>query len=338
MAATEIQRARGEGAKLAPMVLEALHRIGSRGTPVPESSASDGRDAEGDALLHEALVEAGLGELPERPEDLLFFATGALYDRAQALYGRVRAERLLEELGSVLDLAWELDRLSLDEATRSTSDLPTSGVVRKRSRVQRLAHPSPLADEDESGDPAKDDTLPAPSNCLFPPSGDAATQSAPVALSRVVADTLADLESTAPPRATLPYMPALLVSGLNPTGAAARVLVVEADGALRAGYAEALRARGCGVATAPDRLSAARLVTRLVPNLVIGDLETLAPDFEPLEPALEELFGDSEPAPILLLSDQPRRERNASVARTLEKPVSAVELCDAVAALLPTEE
>jgi CheY-like chemotaxis protein len=113
-----------------------------------------------------------------------------------------------------------------------------------------------------------------------------------------------------------------------------RILVVDQDDAARRDAVAVLERLGYKVACAADRGSAARLLTRLEPAVVVADLETLAPDFEPLGTALEELFLEHAPCPVILLGTSKPREQTewikAAVPKplvfgTIEKLVAAVE-------------
>src|SRR5690606_6243950 len=86
--------------------------------------------------------------------------SGPLYDVAQQRLGKDRAESLLAALSPVLDRAWELDRQQLavggpdgdgppetwELGLEGASALPSSGVVRKRSRVRCSAEAEEVSD------------------------------------------------------------------------------------------------------------------------------------------------------------------------------------------------
>ena len=62
------------------------------------------------AVMTEALEDANLFELPKRVEELTFFVSGPLYERAHHAMGPEFADSLLREFAPILDDAWERDR------------------------------------------------------------------------------------------------------------------------------------------------------------------------------------------------------------------------------------
>jgi len=105
-------------------------------------------------------------------------------------------------------------------------------------------------------------------------------------------------ETPPPPRSsrTVPYLQAVL----TPPRRRRRVMIVDGRDEPRRALAEALEHAGYAVVTAHDRAVARSLFHRLTPTLIIADVETVAPDFEPLGPAFEELLGnasESHPSP-----------------------------------------
>ena len=78
--------------ELANLIVEALASV------IPFEQA--------EALVKAALVRAELQAIPERPEELLFFTSGPLYECAQRALDRAHADALLAALSPVLDRAW----------------------------------------------------------------------------------------------------------------------------------------------------------------------------------------------------------------------------------------
>jgi DNA-binding NtrC family response regulator len=125
-------------------------------------------------------------------------------------------------------------------------------------------------------------------------------------------------------------MPAVLAPGQG----ARRVMVIEGDPEQRSGLAAALRKAGMTVATADDVRVARRLIQRFVPHVVVADLETVAPDFEPLRPVLDDLLAASDDVAVVLLDDQQRGETAECVRRSFEKPTLPERVAEAVAELI----
>ncbi len=224
-------------------------------------------------VLHAALRDAGLAEVPSQLEDLTFFVSGPLYERAQRVLGVAFADAMLVEMSPALDHAWERDRAEAELpelATDSSRQPPSSTAVRSRIRsaIHRLEEDGPpsAVDAVRDTDPVHD-TDPAPSN----------------------------------KRNTVPYLDATLGSGR-----AVRVLVVIAHEGRRRDLALALEGAGYAVVTAAEARVAAVLLSRVRPALVVADVETVAPDFEPVAAAFEAMFGDNEHVPVVLLSDHRR--------------------------------
>lgn len=240
-------------------------------------------------VLDRALDEAGMSRVPDVLEELTFFVSGPLYEHASRALGEEFAEALIAEMSPVLDQAWELDRAVVDE----TASLRPESAVRKRNRsaIRRLtdldAPPSAVESMRDT------DTDPVHDTDVVPPS------------SR---------------RNTMPY----LESVLSESGS--RVLVAHAHDTRRRAIALALEDAGHSVVTAHDARVAAMLMSRVHPSIVVADVETVAPDFEPLGPALEGLFGDGAPVPVVLLSDHRRPSMPEAVQAVVDAESSADEV------------
>src|SRR5690606_1919871 len=102
---------------------------------------------------------------------------------------------------------------------------------------------------------------------------------------------------------TVPYVDAVWQDG-----AERRVLLVVANDADRQEIVEFLEVFGYQVSWASDPAKAAKLFVRTSPDVVVADLETIAPDFEPLRPSLEALFGTSAPRPVVIVGTDDCRE------------------------------
>jgi CheY-like chemotaxis protein len=263
-------------------------------------------DAAG-ALLDEALRRAGVAAVPEAAESLVFFVAGALCEVAEASHGEVAADRLMRELRPVLDEAWQLERTALAGGLGTTHP-PVSGVTRRDSGVQPSGGLS-LRDEEA-------DTIPA--------------QADPLAVAYVNAAGLSVQHpprvglSDKPPssRMTVPY----LASALVPDGPRTAIVVVDEDPVARDQIAGALRRLGCLVATAESRLEARRLIRRLEPRVLVADIETIAPDFEPLGPTFEELLHCVPQPAVVLVGASAPRERATQVVGSLLKPVQDADV------------
>ncbi len=125
----------------------------------------------------------------------------------------------------------------------------------------------------------------------------------------------------APPsskRSTMPYLEA--ISEVS----RARVLVAHADDVRRKLLCLCLESAGHAVVPAQDAQLAAMLMSRVRPCVVVADVETIAPDFEPVRPALEALFGDEPEVPVVLLSTH-RRPDMPDVVKALVSPTIAAD-------------
>jgi CheY-like chemotaxis protein len=243
-------------------------------------------------VLQLALEEARIAAVPDKIEDLTFFVSGPLYEHAQRLLGSDFADSLLVELAPVLDRAWATDRAALDAPARPATPVPESEVrTRSRSAIRKL---DGAADTEPAPAPATDDAAAPPSK-----------------------------------RVTMPYLDAVLAT---PPGAepATRVLVVHADDAARSAIAGALEDAAYAVVTAPDTRVARLLLSRLTPALIVADIETLAPDFEPLRPALDEMIGNGRALPVVLLSDERRPDTPDAVRAIVSRTSSRDELLEVV--------
>jgi hypothetical protein len=141
---------------------------------------------------------------------------------------------------------------------------------------------------------------------------------------------MSDPEEGHPQRITVPYAPVTWVAPRT----LARVLVVAADDALRGRLAASLRGEAWMVVTAPHRDSARSLCARLEPDVVVAELETIAPDFEPLRPALDQQFGDAPWSSVVLVSDAPLREPIGAIKAVVPAGVEGRDLVHALEPLL----
>jgi hypothetical protein len=311
----------------------------------------------GEDLLADAFAAANLDDIPYGPEELLFFASGPLYELVQQEWGDPIADALLLELAPVFDRAWARDRIELggDFVPQSSthvaahSSVPGSSVpgsnVRRRSGVrptvkdtvptveatvlaneealateEALANEEVLATEEAlAEDIVRADTIPA---------------APPTTLISYIDDEDRTLTEPLPPssrrRGTIPYTPTAFL----PNDERVRVLVVAHDAATRCKFVSVLNDAACAVAMAPDAACAAALYARLEPALLIADLETIAPDFEPLRAALDGVFGDAPPASVVLLSDEPPRERHDDVVSVIAESTTPEQLAHLLDALL----
>ncbi|HZO12486.1 MAG TPA: hypothetical protein VFB62_04490 [Polyangiaceae bacterium] len=282
---------------------ELAARVGA----ILEATAPATRRAE---VVADALADSGHRTIPESPEELLFFATGPLYERAQAAWGSEIADAILLELAPVLDRAWERDRREL-VGELTPSGKPGSGV-RLRSEVLHLLDSSSeglrraCALDAERAEDA--DTVPAPAPEPTHPPEDEVTRR----------------------RITVPYTSVAWSKARNTP----RVLVLASDDELRARIAGALRGQRYALATAAHREGARALYTRLEPDLVVAERETLAPDYEPLRPAVEALFGASRAAKVVLVTEEPVRDRFDSICAVIRPDVSQDALVVALRSLL----
>lgn len=172
--------------------------------------------------------------------------------------------------------------------------------------------------------------------------------------SRLRAVTVATRDETPPPprssRFTVPYLQAVL----TPPRRRRRIMIVDAHDEPRRELAAALEEQGYAVVTAHDRGVARTLFYRLAPTLIIADVETIAPDFEPLGPAFEELLGgdppsspiavasrrsDEPPTPprVLLMSDGATRSIPPEVDCVVDRRTELTGILHEVAGLLPLE-
>jgi len=322
MAARHIPRRRPTS-ELARLVAATVERV------APVDVARTGED-----LLADAFAAAELDDIPYGPAELLFFASGPLYELVQQEWGDTTADALLLELAPVFDRAWARDRIELggDFVPHSftASSAPGSSApgrnVRRRSGVRPTAKDTVRTTEDgPAEDIVRADTIPA----------------APPTTSISYIDdkhgSLAEdpLIEPVPPssrrRGTIPYTP----SAFRPNDERVRVLVVAHDPATRRKFASVLNDAGCAVAMAPDTACAAALYARLEPALLIAELETIAPDFEPLRAALDGVFGNAPPTSVVLLSDEPQRERHEDVVGVIAESLAPEQLSSLLDALLP---
>jgi hypothetical protein len=272
---------------------------------VREAIADQNRDGH-DELLEAALARAGETALPHSLEDMLVFVCGPLYEAALARWNAESADALLAALTPLLEAAWERDRRAIAtlETDRPVSeDQPIDREPQRRSAVRR-AVALPVAEEEGR---AQADTEPAP-----PPS--------------ISSDAPASQKRT-----TVPYTPAVW------TRSRKRVLVVALDDERRVALAELSRRPGLEVVTAADLDEARMLYQRLRPMIVVADRESIAPDFEPLRPTFEGLFGSQAPCDVILLTDDPPREEVDHIAAVLPERPAKDELQAQIGLLLESE-
>lgn len=247
-------------------------------------------------VLERALADAGLAVVPDTLEELTFFVSGPLYEHAQKALGDAFADAMLTEMTPVLDRAWELDRAAVEEPFGA--DTPTSAIRSKRSKsaIRRMSEEDgPPSAVDVAYDPA--DTVPARDTDRVPPSSK---------------------------RNTMPYVESVLTSD------SCRVLVADADNVRRLELTRALEDAGHSVVTAPDARVASLLTGRVHPSIIVADIETVAPDFEPLGPALEVIFGDTDAVDVILMSDHRRPDLPAAVKAILSETCTPAEMLDVV--------
>jgi CheY-like chemotaxis protein len=146
-------------------------------------------------------------------------------------------------------------------------------------------------------------------------------------------------ETPPPPRShrlTVPY----LQSVLTPPRRRRRIMIVHSQDAPRRELAELLEKRGYAVVTAHDVDVARALHQRLAPTLIIAEIETLAPDFEPIALALDALLGenaDAEPPHLIVLGDGASRSIPPGIDCIVEPPALAEHVLHQVQHLLPIE-
>jgi hypothetical protein len=112
-----------------------------------------------------------------------------------------------------------------------------------------------------------------------------------------------------------------------------RVLVLDRDDESRKDAVGILERLGFQVAWAAERGGARGLYLRLRPHVVVADLETIAPDFEPLRAALEDLFAGEKPAAVVLLGTEKPREEIEWVKAAVLKPLTIEHIEKLVAAV-----
>ena len=137
-----------------------------------------------------------------------------------------------------------------------------------------------------------------------------------------------------PSESTVPYADAVWQADAGER----RVLVIDREDTSRQDAVAVLERLGFQVAWAADAGGARMLFTRLQPHVLVADVETVAPDFEPLRTALEDLFGDNEPVAVVLLGSDKPRETLDWVKAFVPKPLSfgnIEQLVAAVDALAP---
>jgi CheY-like chemotaxis protein len=117
-----------------------------------------------------------------------------------------------------------------------------------------------------------------------------------------------------------------------------RVLVVDGDPTSRQDTVSVLERLGYQVAWAAEPSGARKLLARIHPHVLVADLETIAPDFEPLRAALEILFGGGPPVSVVLIGTDEVREDIEWVKAAVPKPLSfgrIERLVTAIEALVP---
>jgi hypothetical protein len=255
------------------------------------------QDRDGAEVLRRGLQRAGEAVMPEALEDMLVFVCGPLYEEALAHWGNEAADALLAALTPLLEEAWKRDRRAITGVMPSEPAPEESG--QRRSAVRRaVALP---ADSTR----AQADTEPAP-----PPS---ISSNAPCSQKRV----------------TIPYTPVIWRETRR-----VAVLVVARDEVRRASLGALCARPEVEVVLAGDAGEAAALYARLLPLAVVADRESIAPDYEPLRPALEQLFGGHPPCGVLLLCEEEPREQVDWIAATLPERPARDELQAEIALLL----
>ncbi|HZO15491.1 MAG TPA: response regulator [Polyangiaceae bacterium] len=137
-----------------------------------------------------------------------------------------------------------------------------------------------------------------------------------------------------PSESTVPYADAVWQADAGDR----RVLVIDREDTSRQDAVAVLERLGFQVAWAADAGGAGMLFTRLQPHVLVADVETVAPDFEPLRSALEDLFGHNQPVPVVLIGSDKPREAIEWVKAFVPKPLSfgnIEQLVAAVDALAP---
>ncbi len=276
-------------------------------------------------MLDDALRRAELMEFPENAEAMVFFATGPLHEAVEAALGESAASTILVALGPILDEAWVRERRRVaTEAAASSSAPPEPDAARRMSGVRRQVEP-----DDESPTDIEQlldgDTTPVPTG------GAAEAAAAELALQFSTPPQMTISET--PPssnRLTVPYLP----NALLPSGRTAAVVVADLDDDRRGELGDWLHELDCLVARAANREQVRSLVRKLRPKVLIADVETLAPDFEPLRPTLDDLLpGLTKPA-VILVSDGAARELPDDVVTLFRRPVVRDELLARVATLV----
>jgi CheY-like chemotaxis protein len=204
-----------------------------------------------------------------------------------------------------------------------SSTPPRSELVRRDSGLRRSVQPTAATPRpgDTVEEVAKADTIPAPSS-----------RSAELAGRAVMAPVSPIEISGSEPssrRFTVPYLPKALVRKSRTPAA----VVVDADEGSREELCTWLRSMGCVVAAASDGAQARSLLRRSRAGLLIADVETIAPDYEPIGPVLEELVRGLDTVTVVLLAEEPQRARCAAAA-VLPKPTSRARLLTTIEPLL----
>lgn len=276
-----------------------------------------------DRVLRRALEHAGLDAVPSRIEDLTFFVSGPLYEQAVLTLGADFADELLLEMSAALDRAWDHARSQVEptSATRQISEAPDTEPSAGRPHQSSIRRARSLGPSDSDAPLSSDHPLAD-------------------ALRAVARDTLPSEKSDSMPpqvpssrrRHTMPYLQAVF----TPPAPAQRLMVIDADDDTRRSLGIHFSNLGYAVVCAQSIETAHALYARLRPRLVILDVETVAPDFEPLRSAFDSMFGDDVPQ-IVLLSDGEARELPEQVAFVLHRPWSEDALDVAVETLMPLE-
>ena len=277
------------------------------------------------AVIDDALERAQLSAVPEDAEALVFFATGPLHEAVEASFGEQPASSIMLTLGPVLDEVWVRERRRVvADPDSAFSTAPTSETARRESGVRRQAERDDETPTDIEQLVAAD-TIPAPN------SGAAEAAAAELALRMSAHPSVAISE--APPssnRFTVPYLP----NALLPESRTPAVVVADADDDSRGELSDWLHSLGCLVARATNRAQVRSLVRKLKAQVLIADVETIAPDFEPLRPTFDDLFPGLTRPKVILISDGVRRELPDKVLAVLPRPVQRDQLLDLVAPLV----
>jgi len=256
---------------------------------------------------------------------MVFFATGPLHEAVEAALGEGTASTILVALGPVLDEAWVRERRRVAaEAGTDSSSLPGSDAARRASGVRRQV---------ELDDESPTDIEQLLAGDTTPVTAGEAAEAAAAELALQFSAPPQMTISEAPPssnRLTVPYLP----NALLPDGRMPAVVVADSDDDRRSELGDWLHELDCLVARAANREQVRSLVRKLRPKVLVADVETIAPDFEPLRPTLDDLLPGLTKTAVILVSDGAARELPDDVVTVLQRPVIRDELLAEVATLV----